>query len=217
VQAELMAGVEWLVEIVTRHYLAAASDVPLEDAIAGAREGFERIAAVLTDLGTEEWREVHEGRVADLAGRGVTKLMARGHAFQPALVHAPDAIEVAATSGRPVEDVARAFFLVEDRAELGWLERQLESLPVTGRMQRWAQHALRDDVLQVRRDLVRAALAESGPGEPVEDALDAFFERRQAPRGRLGRFVRVLAQDGGGSDLAGLSLALRQVHALVEA
>jgi glutamate dehydrogenase len=215
-QAELLMGVQWLVELVTRRYLGTAAETPLPEAVARGREGFERIAALLTSLGTEEWRAAHEARVGGLVEQGVPEHMARGHAFTPALVHAPDAIAVADHCGRPVEDVARAFYLVEDRAELGWLERQVDGLAVSGRMQRWAQQALRDDVLRVRRDLVQAALREDAGARPVEEALDAFFARRDAHSRQLGRFVRALAHDGASSDLAGLSLALRQVRALVE-
>ncbi len=102
------------------------------------------------------------------------------------------------------------------RAELGWIERQIESLPVTGRMARWAQQALRDDVLRVRRDLVARTFDEAGAALSAAEAVDAFFERRTDACRRLGRFVRMLAHDGA-NDLAGLTLALRQVRALVDA
>jgi glutamate dehydrogenase len=213
---ELMAGVEWLVEVVTRHYLTVEDDVPLQETIERGREGFEQVARRLTDLGTDSWRSAHEERRVGLIDQGVPVALAREHAFQPAMVHAPDAIAVARTCELPVEEVARAFFLVEDRAELGWLERQIETLPVNGRMQRWAQQALRDDVLRLRRDLVHTALAGTDEGVPVLDALDAFFTARTPRCRRLGRFVRTLAQEGA-TDLAGLTLALRQVRALVDA
>ncbi len=213
---ELMAGVEWLVEVVTRHYLTVEDDVPLGETIDRGREGFEQVALRLAQLGPDPWRRAHEERMVGLIDQGVPVALAREHAFQPALVHAPDAIAVASTCGLPVEEVARAFFLVEDRAELGWLERQIETLPVNGRMQRWAQQALRDDVLHLRRDLVHTALAGTDDGVPVQDALDAFFKARAPRCRRLGRFVRTLAQEGA-TDLAGLTLALRQVRALVDA
>jgi glutamate dehydrogenase len=127
--------------------------------------------------------------------QGVPEALARRHAFQPAMVHAPDATR--SRSLRPPRRGRRARPLPgRDRAELGWLERQIEGLPVNGRMQRWAQHALRDDVLRLRRDLVYTALADTEGDAGVEAAVDAFLPMPARPRSRrLGRFVRTLAQE----------------------
>ena len=73
--------------------------------------------------------------------------MARDHAFRRALEHAPDVVAIARISGRSVEEVGRAFFQLGQALQLAWLEREIESLPVGTRLQRWALQAVRDDVL----------------------------------------------------------------------
>jgi glutamate dehydrogenase len=49
-----------------------------------------------------------------------------------------------------------------------------------------------------------------------EDAIEAFLDGRQAERQRLQAFMRALAREGD-ADLAGLSLAVRQLRALAGA
>jgi glutamate dehydrogenase len=213
-QWTLIAGIDWLVEVVTRAYLAAPDSIDDAQAVAAARELFARLGEALPELGSEAWREAHIRHIDALTGKGVPELLARRHAFQPALVHAPDIIAVAAATGREVEAVGRAFLGLESRTPLAWLEQINESRPAGGRMQRWAQQALRDDVLRARRELAERALEES-PEADVEQALENFFAARARPLARLERFTRTLT----GSDeidLAGLTLVLRQLRALTE-
>ena len=60
--------------------------------------------------------------------------------------------------------------------QIGWIEEQLDELPVSTRMQRWALQALRDDLWRARRELARSARSATAPGAPVEDAVERFVE-----------------------------------------
>jgi glutamate dehydrogenase len=140
-------------------------------------------------------------------------VLARGHAFGRALEHAPDIVLVARGTGRPVEDVAAAFFVLGSELQLAWLEREIESLPVGTRMQRWALQAVRDDVLAARRAVAERALRDA-PDAPAPEAIERFLEQHGEGRARLTAFTRALA--GEGADLAGLTLAVRQLRALVD-
>ena len=110
-------------------------------------------------------------------------------------------------------EVARGFFLLGERLEIDWLESQLETMSVGTRWQRWAQQSMEDDLFNLRRQLAEVALAECGP-LPIDEAVEKFLESRAEPLGRLQRFMRGLAVDGM-SDLAQLTVALRQIRALV--
>jgi NAD-specific glutamate dehydrogenase len=68
-----------------------------------------------------------------------------------------------------------------------------------------------DDVLAVRRALAEAALAEADGAEPYA-AVDAFFASRAERLERLRGFMRALSSED--TDLAGLTLAMRQLRAL---
>jgi len=135
------------------------------------------------------------------------------HAFQSELVHGPDIISVAHDRGRSVHEVARAFFLLGERLDIDWLEYRLEELPATTRWQRWAVQSMEDDIFLVRRQLAERVIEEAG-GAAIDDAVEAFLVRRAEPYARLQRFMRSLAMEGV-SDVAQLTVALRQIRALV--
>jgi glutamate dehydrogenase len=210
--AELMEGVGRVVEATARWYLRHASDADPAEAIADGREGFRRLAAFLPAAGSEEWRTERERAAEKLAEQGVPADLARKHAYARALEHAPDIVLVSRRTERSVEEVAGAFFLLGRELQLAWLEREIDALPVGTRMQRWALQAVRDDLLAARRAVAEQALREA-PGMTADDAVDRFLAEHGEGRERLSALTRTLA--GEGADLAGLTLAVRQLRALV--
>ncbi len=208
----LMRGVDMLVEGVARWELANAEEGEIRTVGEVGRDGFDTLWAVLPSLRGEEWREAAQATAAELVARGAPEGLAQAHAMQPALVHAPDVIVASQRTGRSVEDVAATFFALGDHLRLEWLEDQVGGLSATGRMQRWAASALADDVLAVRRLIGEAALTESPGAEPAA-AVEAFFASRAERLERLRGFVRALSAED--TDIAGLTLAMRQLRALV--
>jgi glutamate dehydrogenase len=215
-QMELLGGVDALVESTARWYLTWPARPPgtsLDETIARGREGFERLAAVLPGLGTEERRrrrqEIEERLVAD----GVPAEVASAHALRPELVHAPDMVVVASDTGRSIEDVARVFFALGGELRLDWMERELARVRSSTRMQRWALQAVREDAFKARRSLAAAALSASPSAEPVV-AVERFLHEHDGEARRLESFLRALAREGE-PDLAGLTLAVRQLDSLV--
>jgi glutamate dehydrogenase len=89
----------------------------------------------------------------------------------------------------------------------------MAELPVGTRMQRWALQAVRDDILAARRLVAERALQDA-PEASAEDAIDDFLDANAEGVARLAGFTRALA--GEGTDLAGLTLAVRQLRALVD-
>jgi glutamate dehydrogenase len=211
-QWTLMDGVDAFVEAVARWYLENAHEADMATSVTTGREGFARFAEVLDHIGSDEWRARREREAAELVEQGVPEPMARSHAFLPALARAPDVIAVAAAVGRSVEDAGRAFSLLDERAQIGWLEGQLDELPLRTRLQRWAVQALRDDLGHARSALAGSAL-EAAPDAPVPEAVDRFVEAQAEAIRRLESFSRSLAVEGS-PDLAGLTLAVRQLRAL---
>jgi glutamate dehydrogenase len=72
--------------------------------------------------------------------------------------------------------------------------------------------AVREDALQARRELAEQALREGDGAEP-DAAVASFLEAHERPARRLEGFLRALAREGD-PDLAGLSLAVRQLRSL---
>jgi len=213
-QWELMEGLDRVVEGTARWYLNHAEPgFELGEEIADGREAFRRLAAILPTLGAEEWRAEREQAAEELAAQGVPSELARTHAFGRALEHAPDIVAITRLTGRSVEDVAHAFFRLGQALQLTWLEREIEALPVGTRTQRWALQAVRDDVLAARRLVAERALHDA-PDESAEVAVDRFLEAHAESVERVTGMTRSLA--GEGPDLAGLTLAARQLRALVD-
>ena len=71
---------------------------------------------------------------------------------------------------------------------------------------------MREDAAQVRRELAGGVLAESSAGTPQEAVESYLAERGDALR-RFTGFLRSLSREGE-PDLAGLTLAVRQLRAL---
>jgi glutamate dehydrogenase len=211
---ELLEGLDRVVGATARWYLKHGEPgFDLGAEIEAGRGEFARLAEVLPSLGSDEWRHEREQVAAGLVEQGVPAEMARDHAFRRALEHAPDVVAIARISGRSVEEVGRAFFQLGQALQLAWIEHEIEGLPVATRLQRWALQAVRDDVLAARRLVAERALAES-PDAAAEEAIDAFLQKRVKGVTRLAGFTRALA--GEGADLAGLTLAVRQLRALVD-
>ena len=213
VQSELMTGVDWLVETTSRWYLVQAAGRRLSDAIDEARDSFAELSNVISQIGRDSWREEHEHDTRRLVMEGVPEEVARRHAFQGELVHAPDIIAVSHATGRSPLEVALGFFLLGEALEIDWLEHQLEALVVGSRWQRWARQSCEDELLAIRRQLAEKVLEEAG-GAPMDEAVTAFLASRIDAVGRLQRFMRSLATEGV-SDISQVTVALRQIRSLV--
>ncbi|MGE5226634.1 MAG: hypothetical protein ACM3OO_07145, partial [Planctomycetaceae bacterium] len=212
VQNELLAGVDWLVETTSRWYLVQAAGQRLAEAVAESREAFAELSEALDQIGPEAWRAEHEAAAQELVATGVPQTVARRHAFQPELVHAPDIVAVAHATGRSVLEVARGFFLLGERLRIDWLEQRLEDLATGSRWQRWARQSTEDDLLAVRRQLCEHVIASAG-GAPIDAAVDGFLELHAERVERLQRFMHALSVEGV-TDLSQLTVALRQIRAL---
>jgi glutamate dehydrogenase len=211
-QAELMTGVDTLVETVTRWYCDWTPDGSLEEIIAHDREGFARYRAVLPELADEGRTQRSEETVRRLTGARVPEAMARAHSLRRELAYAPDVIRAAAATGRSVEDTARAFAALGGALRLDWMERELDRVRASTRMQRWALQAVREDAFDAHREVTENALREADGLDP-EAAVERFVESRAEPARRLDSLMRALAREGD-PDLAGLTLAVRGLRAL---
>jgi glutamate dehydrogenase len=160
----------------------------------------------------DAWRQQREREAWSLLDRGVPDDIARRHVIQPFLVHGPNVSTLALELDRPVEDVARAFFLVGVAAYVDWLEGRLDEVHASTRWHRWALQAVEDDLASARRRLAERALS-NADGRSVDEAVDAFIAEREDTLKRLVRFMRGLELDET-SDIAAVTVAVRQIRTL---
>jgi glutamate dehydrogenase len=213
VRGELMDGVDRLVEAMTRWFLRQAVRTAPVAAIGPSRAVFDELAAVIHHVGPVEWRAERDEAVTLLIEAGVPEDLARRHAFQDELYHAPDIIELAELSARPVADVADVFFLVGDAYRIDWLENRAEHLAAASRWERWAIRTLENDLLQLRRDISERILA-SAEIQNGKALCEYFRSTRPDQHSRLDQFIELLMHEGGG-DLDSLTVATRQISAVI--
>jgi glutamate dehydrogenase len=210
---ELLEGIDWLVETTSRWYLARASDKRLAEAVGEQHDSFRRLSEVIAEAGPEAWREAREEEVGRLVTAGVPEDVARRHAFQAELVHGPDIIELGRITGRPLEDIARLFFVLGETVRIDWLEAQLDRIDAASRWERWAVQATEDDLLLVRRRLAEYVLHEGGDGPP-ERAVHRFLDAHEEAWARLQRFLESLRGEPR-LDLSMATVAVRQLRGLI--
>jgi glutamate dehydrogenase len=211
-QTELMNGVDALVEAATRWYVAWPPEGTLTEVIERGRSGFDRYSEVLPRLGGEDRIERRAAVVSRLMEAGVPADLAEAHALRPDLVHAPNVTRTAERTGRCIEDVAETFFVLGGALRLDWMERELARVRSATRLQRWALQAVREDAYDARREVAEHALREAD-GAPPAAAVQRFVESRSESAQRLQALLRSLSREGD-PDLAGFTLAVRQLRAL---
>ena len=209
---ELMTGIDRLVESSARWYLANAHG-QLGRAVEAHEEPFRRLASSFQNVASDEWRQRRECVVWSLVDRGVPEDVAREHAYLSLLVQAPIVIEVSRSTGRAVEQVARACFLIGEALFIDWLEERLQHVPTSTRWHRWALQAVEDDLLLARRQITEHVLSEGGGLEP-DEAVEAFLSTRAGVIERLRRFMSAFALEEV-SDLAAVTVAVRQIRSVV--
>ena len=214
VHSELMAGVDAIVDVATRWYLSFEPEGEVATVVAAGRSGVERMAEALPSLGSDERRERRSAVAERLEGLGVPSSVAHAHALSAELAHTPGLIAVAAATGRDLEDVAKVSFALGAELRLDWLESQLDSVRAASRMQRWALQAVREDTASARRELAQTALEESA-GRSSAEVVERFLHSRSDAVRRLSSFLRALSREGE-ADIAGLTLAVRQLRTIVD-
>ena len=208
---ELLAGVDDLVENLTRWFIAhGPATVP--DRIDGYRPGLLEISASIRSMGPKQWQNRLERRVRRLMDLGVPERIAVDHVFQEQLVHAPDIVDVARETGLPTSDVGKAFYRAGQVFHIDWLERQIDDLPAATRWQRWAALSLKQELMRIRRGIVERVLA-AGGDDDAGNGFAAFATTTRVEQERLSRLIRLLRRDGV-SDSAAVVVAVRQMGTL---
>lgn len=143
---------------------------------------------------------------------GVPKALAAQVDSAEQVFNALDIAEIAELRKKPLELTAQVYAGVGDRLGLGRMRQQIEQLSSDSYWHSLAKLALNDDVNDLQRSIAQEALGH-GDGE-AGAVLDRW---EQGNRQTLERAQRLLVelQETPGSDLAMLSVALRELRNLV--
>ncbi|HEX2552409.1 MAG TPA: NAD-glutamate dehydrogenase [Microvirga sp.] len=172
----LMSRIVWFIRNVD---LAAGSlDAVVGTYRAGIAEVEGCLRAVLSPAALAAW----ETRTAALTAEGVPDSLARQLAALPDLVAAPDIVLVAQRTGRPVLDIARTHFALEDLFQLGTLIGAAREIVTTDYYDRLALDRAIDTVASAHRSLTAEA---AGTGASGAEAVAAWRERRGGDAARI--------------------------------
>jgi glutamate dehydrogenase len=209
---ELLDDVDDLVEDVARWYLAHPDSRPSPSLLDDTTRALRELADTVAEVGPASRHEERRSEVRRLVGMGVPDDVARRHVYQGELAHAPAIIDVAATTGRTVSEVAEVFLLAGNAFEIDWLEQQVARFPAATRWHRRAVQVVEDDLALLRRELAERVLV-AHPDAKVQSAMERYLGARSVVLGRLGEFMRALARDGV-DDVASVVVAVRRIRSL---
>jgi glutamate dehydrogenase len=181
--------------------------IGISAAIEEFKPGIAKLAVALEPALSGRMADVVRSREASRLAAGVPERLAERAGAWPLLHTGFDLIELGATYGRDVAELARAGWQMFDRLELLWLWDGIGALPRSDRWQTQARSALRDDLLTALAELTRTVI-ESGDG-----SVDAWLETNERAVARaVAMFTEIRRAES--YDLTALSVALRQLRNL---
>jgi glutamate dehydrogenase len=179
------------------------------------RSGAGELAASAGDLlGTAD-REAARRTAEEFVAAGVPTQLARRVAQLESLVPALDLVDVTTATGVGFQEVARVYFAIDDRLDLHALRGCIAALPRDERWDALARRALWEDLQSEHRSLTLDVLQESGDGS-VAERVRAWLAHNAAAVERTGH-VLADVRAGDATDLATLSVAVREIRNLIEA
>jgi glutamate dehydrogenase len=216
-QISLFLELRRLVERATR-WLLRNREQPLDvaEAIECLQPGVRELTSVIPELISEDRRAALERTVRGHADAGVPQEMARSVRTSPYLVAALDITSVARATGRPVREVAAVHFALGEYLRLDWLRDRILGLPRDERWPALARAALRDDLHVVHSAITAEILQTGWPGGDGRDQVRDWLATTDTAATRCLRLLDEIAACGR-SDLATVSVALREIRTLVRA
>jgi glutamate dehydrogenase len=216
-QTALLLGVRQLLDRATRWFLANRRpplDVDATVRLFGA--GVQEALARLTEDVRSRDASAFDANIASLTAQGVPTALASRVALLPEASTCLAIVDIALRLERPVPAVADVHFAVGERLGLSQMALLVGALPRDSRWHTLARAAARDDLQAAHSELTSDVLATTGDDVDASDRVQSWLETNAPAVARTGAIVQDIL-DGEGADLATLSVALREVRALVRA
>ncbi|MFI6761388.1 NAD-glutamate dehydrogenase [Micromonospora sp. NPDC050417] len=186
-------------------------DVPGE--IARLRDGVSRLLPELGHLFCGSERQALAAHVDLLVSRGLPQELAEQATRLMYSFGLLDVVETAAVTGRDVGEVASVYFVLSDRFRVDSLLSKISLLPREDRWQTLARMALRYDLYAALAALTAEVLQSTSDSVPAEQRVREWEESNETS---INRAQKAMGEfDESRSDLAALSVLLRQIRTLV--
>jgi glutamate dehydrogenase len=198
-------AVRWLVQ-------NRRSPIDVTAETARLRPGVSALLPKLADLFQGREREALRAHVDEIESQGVPRHLAEWATRLMYGFGLLDIVEVAAETGRDVDEVAAVYYVVSDRFRVDDILSRISELPRNDRWQTLARMALRYDLYAALAALTREVLLASDssvdPGSRVAQWEEANATAITRTRNAIREFEESRA------DLASLSVLLRQIRTL---
>jgi len=171
------------------------------------------VTAGLPKLLTGRDRAGFDGRLESYTARGVPADLAERVAAMVPAYSAFDLVEIAAATGRSVDETAEVYFDLAERLQITRLRDRITALPRDDRWNTMARAALRDDLYAAHAAITRDVLEVTGPGSPEERL--AVWVQRNDPVVRRAAQTLTEIWESDRFTVAMLSVAVRAVRTLV--
>jgi glutamate dehydrogenase len=177
--------------------------------------GIEKLAAGLDTLLPEDLRTWLRERAQGYEADGVPAPLARRIGALGIMASAPDIVRIAHSTGRKVEDVARLYFALGSRIGFNWLRQAAERVIAESEWQKLAVSAVVDDLYVQQCNLTTQVLSSINGAKPDASAVEHWIEAKNHAAHRLDDLLKEF-RTAGGADLAMLTVASRELRALVQ-
>jgi glutamate dehydrogenase len=216
-QISLFLEVRRLAERATRWLLRnRAQPLDIAATIEFFEPGVRELRLLIPELISEDRRSALERTVRRHVDVGVPEELARSVRTSPDLVAALDITSVARATERPVGEVGAVHFALDEYLRLDWLRGRILNLPRDDRWPALARAALREDLHVVHSAITAEIMRTSWPGSDGREQVRDWIARIDAAARRCVRLLDEIAASGR-SDLATVSVALREIRTLVRA
>jgi glutamate dehydrogenase len=175
----------------------------------------ETVADGLEALLPEDLRQWLRERAKAYEADGVPADLARRIGALGIMASAPDIVRIAHSTGRKIEDVARIYFALGSRIGFDWLRQAAEKVVAESEWQKLAVSAVVDDLYVQQCLLTSQVLAAINGHKPDAGAVEHWIETKDHAAHRVQDLLKEF-RTAGGADLAMLTVASRELRALVQ-
>ncbi|MBM6593771.1 NAD-glutamate dehydrogenase [Microvirga pudoricolor] len=183
----LMSRIVWFIRNVD------FANTPLDDIIGTYAEGISEVERHLRDTLSAEAIATWDARAATLMENGTPEDLARRLAALPDLVAAPDIVLTARRTGKPVLEIARTHFALEQAFHLGALIGAAREINVNDYFDGLALDRAVDGIATAHRNLTAEVASQDASGEA---ALEAWSGKRGADIARIKGAIDSIVSSG---------------------
>ncbi|MDP0562224.1 MAG: NAD-glutamate dehydrogenase [Candidatus Endonucleobacter sp. (ex Gigantidas childressi)] len=215
-QAQIMASLVRLTRRASRWFLRVKrQELVTLECISHYCPRVQSFVACFADYLGEDEKRIFSSKVKKMIDNQVPEELAVLVVGDRYLLNSLPVIQASDQTGQSLEKVARTYFAVGQRLELGWYNNELGAFDATNHWQSLATDSVRDEAAWQQRELTVALLNTPDPEENLEKQLDHWM---MSHRTLIARWQSMLSEirSVGEPELAIFTVANRELLDLVQ-